>query len=124
MSLYRKTVVDGILIRQKRNLIRFWIWTFNRSEEDYLIKMKNDLSKARAMVAQLSRRIPKEEDRLKQIKDGLATTGAPHSIVTRDVWMRRKEPIRLIEDVKVGRKKAKRVAPKPVKPLLNITPAQ
>jgi hypothetical protein len=111
MSLYRKTVQDGSLIWEKRKLLprlTGWQWVFNRSDEDHLNKMKNELLKARAASAILTRRIPHEEDRLKKIKEGLEVTGM-YSTPVRDAWRPRTEPIRLLEKVSVGRKKKDRL---------------
>jgi len=125
MSQYRMSVWNGTLVRQKRRLFRFWMWAFNRSEEDYLNKMKNELRLNREKCKVLARRIPKEEDRLKLIKDGLTNSNSRHSEPIRDSWTPRKEPVRLLEDVKVARPKSKRNdSTRKVKPLLHITPAQ
>lgn len=122
MSLYRIAMQDGLLVRQKRRLLRWWCWSFNRSEEDTLIRMKNDLTMMREKVKLLSRRIPKEEARLKQKKDKLRENSNSHGQPYRDQWTARKEPVRLIEDIALARKKTKQPRQSP-KPLLHITPA-
>ena len=112
MSLYRRTKVESVLVTEKRKLLprlTGWRWVFNRSDEDYLIRMKNKLLLARAEVAMLSRRIPQEEERLKAIKDSLDLTGGISS-PRRDAWRPRMEPTRLLEKVNVGRKKKDRPA--------------
>lgn len=122
MSLYRAAIQDGVLVRQKRKLLRWWIWSFNRSEEDTLIRMKNELMMAREKAKLLARRIPQEEERLKKKKDQLRENTGSSGQPYRDSWTRRKEAVRLLEDIKTARKKAKQER-QPPKPLLHITPA-
>lgn len=101
MSLYRLAVRSGILIREKRKLLRWWCWSFNRSEEDYLTRMKNRLVKLRAEQAELMKMIPEHEKRLKDAKDTLLNrdggTGPPH----RAPWSPTHEPVVLRLDVKL-----------------------
>lgn len=124
MSQYRKAVQGGVLVRQKRAFLRWWYWSFNRSEEDNLNRMKNELIRHREMAKLLARRIPQEEARLNKEKDSLKENEGSHGMPYRDSWTRRKEPVRLLEDVKTARKKGKR-EPKPQPaPLFNITPTK
>lgn len=123
MSQYRLAVQNGMLVRQKRKLLRFWLWCFNRSEEDHLIKMKNELMMAREKVKILSRRIPKEEERLKKIRDTMVASGEANGRSYRDAWTARKEPVRLLEPVNLARKKRDRKVKDPPRPLFNITPS-
>lgn len=115
MSLYRRSIENGVLVRQKRKLLRRWLWYFNRSEEDHLNRMKNKLLIAKAECTMYQRRIPQEEDRIKKIKDGLMESGTgATSNPTRDSWTPRTEPVKLFENVKVGRPKKDRPdKPKP-----------
>ena len=109
MSLYRRAVQHGALVRQKRKFIRRWLWYFNLSEEDHLNRMRNKLLVAKAEVTMYQRRIPQEEDRIKQIKDGLQIiggTGVGPSY--HDSFSFRTEPVRLFEKVTIGRKRADR----------------
>lgn len=117
MSLYRKAVRHGILIREKRNLIRWWMWKFNRSEEDYINRMKNRLQACRAEQAKLMKIIPEHEDRLKKEKEKIAEDGN-ESKPYRDSYSPRREPVRLELDLK----KPKFKDPKPKKrpPLLEV----
>jgi hypothetical protein len=123
MSLYRYAVENGVLVRQKRKLLRWWMWAFNRSEEDRLTMMRNELVMAREKAKLLARRIPDLEkqldDRKRQLMDQ-GGTGRPF----RDSYQGRKEPVVLQERVNLARKKRER-KPKPVpSPLFNITPTK
>ncbi len=121
MSLYRRSISDNVLVWEKRKLLprlTGWRWVFNRSDEDYVNKMKNELAKARALVAVLQRRIPNEEDRIEAIVKGLRAVGVgATSTSQRDRWLPRRSPVRLLERIKVGRKKKDRLGfvgqPKP-----------
>jgi hypothetical protein len=121
MSLYRIAVRNGTLIREKRNFLRFWMWKFNRSEEDHLIRLKNRLTSIRQEQAILTAAIPEEQERVKKTKEALlghdGGTGPP----SRDGWTPRREPTRLKKDVKLSGKK--KINDKPVKrrPLLELT---
>lgn len=125
MSLYRLAVHNGLLIREKRKLLRWWMWSFNRSEEDRLINMKNRLVTIRQEQSLLTAAIPEEEDRIKKIKENLRehgkdSTGPPR----RDSWSPRREPAKLKKDVNLPgkKKKEKKDPPPPPKPMFNITP--
>ena len=119
MSLYRHTILNGTLIRVKRKLIRFWIWSFNRSEEDHLIRMKNRLTALRQEQSILMAAIPEEEDRIKKIKEALQDRGDNTGPAFRDSWSGRIEPQRLKKDVKLsGKKKSNKDKPEPRAPAL------
>lgn len=124
MSLYRLAVFNGRLIREKRKLFRWWVWSFNRSEEDHLIRMKNRLTALRQEQSMLQSAIPEEEERLKDTKDHLRDHGGV-STTARDGWSPRREPVRLKKETNLGKRKKK---DKPVKegpsPLFNITPTK
>ncbi len=62
----------------------------------------------RAELAMLQRRIPQEEERVKKVKEGLSSSGGGTSSPVRDSWKPRKEPVRLLEKVNIGRKKKDR----------------
>jgi hypothetical protein len=112
MSLYRLTVRNGTLIREKRKLLRWWIWSFNRCEEDHINRMKNALQKLRAEQAKLMKMLPEHEDRLSKVKEVLAAdgnVGRPY----RDSWTTRKDPVRLDMDVKKPKKPDKKCKPEP-----------
>ncbi len=125
--IVRRALQDGVLVIQKRGWLLRWRWYFLRSLEDGLNKDKNDLVKATDMQRILRRRIPKRLSALKEIKDELlkAVThgGASHGYAYRDSWRPRKEPVKLLEDVKPPKSGSnKDKTPKPVpKPLLEIT---
>lgn len=106
MSLYRLAVRHGILIREKRNLIRWWMWKFNRSEEDYINRMKNNLQNARTTQAKLMKMIPEHEERLKKAKERISEDGN-ESKPYRDSWSPRHEPVRLDMDLKKPKKNDK-----------------
>lgn len=115
ISLYRNEIRDGVLIRAKRSLLRWWNWSFNRSEEDYLIRLKNEYTVGMDKLKRLRRVIPEVEKRDKDAREHLAMHGAggvgqPY----RDKWSRRREPARLIEATNFAKKKDKRgERPKP-----------
>jgi hypothetical protein len=74
--------------------------------------MKNNLLKAQQAARNLSNQIKKETERIKALKDQLhkwqdagGKSGGP---TWRDRWSRRKEPVVLIEDINVARKKKDR----------------
>ncbi len=123
MSLYRLAVSSGLLIREKRKLLRWWIWSFNRSEENYLNKLKNRLTALRQEQSLLTAAIPEEEERIKKIKEYLLERGDGIGPARRDKWSHRIEPVRLKKDTKLqGKKKKDKDPPTPPKPLFNITP--
>ena len=126
MSKYRHTIHNGVLIRVKRKLLRWWIWSFNKSEEDHLNKMKNRLVLIRQEQALLTAAIPEEEDRIKKIKDALQDRGDRYGPVITDSWSPRTEPVRLKKDIKLGKQKKKdeRKPDKGPAPLFNITPTK
>jgi hypothetical protein len=113
MSSYRLAIVNGVLVRQKRALMRWWVWQFNRSEEDRLNALKNNLVKATAAVQMLVVQIKQETERITTLKKQVHTwqdaggkAGGPS---WRDRWTRRKEPVVLQKDIGVARKKKERV---------------
>ena len=110
MSKTRLTVSEGKLVWVKRKLwprLSGWLWVYHRSDEDYLTKMKNELIKARGLVTLLQRRIPPEEDRIKE-KIKALNAGSGEGPVQREYWWFRKRPVMLLENIKVGRKKKDR----------------
>lgn len=125
MSLYRMAVRNGLLVREKRKLIRWWCWSFVCSEEDHIIAMKNRLVQLREEQARLTKMIPEHEGRVKDVKDYLmqnGSTGPPF----RDKWRPRREPNKLNLDVKLKAPKgdSKSKGKSQPKPLFNITPSQ
>jgi hypothetical protein len=113
MSSYRLAIVNGVLVRQKRAMLRWWAWQFNRSEEDRLNTLKNNLVKAQAAAQMLAVQIKQETERIAGLKkkvhewqDAGGRTGGPS---WRDRWSRRKEPVLLQKDINVARKKKERV---------------
>jgi hypothetical protein len=113
MSLYRLAIVNGVLVRQKRALLRWWNWSFNRSEEDRLVTMKNGLVKAQQAVQMLVPQIKHETERIdglkKQVRSWQDTSGKAGGPSWRDRWSPRKEPKILQKDINVARKKKERV---------------
>jgi hypothetical protein len=93
------------------------MWKFNRSEEDYIIRMKNRLQACRAEQAKLMKMIPEHEDRLSKLKDKLAEDGN-ESKPYRDSFSPRREPLRLEMDLKKPKKKDNK--PPTPKPLFEI----
>lgn len=129
MSQYRRTLQDSALVMQKRKMLprlNGWRWVFRWSEEDRLNRMKNKLWLARQEVTMLQRRIPQEEDRLKKAKEALAAMGSNGvSSIRHDSWKPRREPVILLETIKVGRKAKDRPGyrkPEPI-PLATIVTA-
>lgn len=114
MSLYRLTIQNGLLIREKRRWLRWWCWSFNRSEEDYLNTCKNSLVSNRKTHAELMKRIAHHEAAIKKTKEVLQAgngTGPP----VRDSWSMRREPVVLKQDVKVPPlKKLPKPKPEPI----------
>ena len=108
MSLYRLSIVNGVLHRQKRALLRWWVWVFNRSEEDRLTLMKNNLVKAQHAARTLTIQIKQETERIKQAKEKIQNWGGS-SPSWRDRWTYRQEPKILQENVNVAHKKKERV---------------
>ena len=96
MSLYRKSLQDGVLVRRKRSMIMFWRWMYNACLEDPLTKVRNELFLAQAVVRRCKYLIPRLEAALKKEKDNLlqymldhnTTGGAPW----RDTWRPRTAP--------------------------------
>jgi len=119
--MYRLAVQNGLLVRQKRGFIRFWMWFFNRSEEDHLIRMKNRLMTIRAEHTALMKMIPEHEERVKKAKDKLMDTGGV-GMPYRDSFTTRREPTRLNRDVKPPKKKPDK-KPEQLKPLFTINQA-
>jgi hypothetical protein len=107
--LYRKTIQYDTLIMQRRSLWNPWRWVFDRSEEDPLVRMENELFGCREKSKRLTYLIPREKARLKKEKDLLIKYMVDHGTqggqVVRDVWRPRKEPVRLIHDYSLERKK-------------------
>ncbi len=121
--IVRRALQDGVLVIQKRGWLLRWRWYFLRSLEDGLNKDLNDLVKATDMQRILRRRIPKRRAALKEIKDELLKAAShcvpPVGQATRDSWRPRKEPVKLLEDVKQPKLKksdckAPRKRPEPV----------
>lgn len=82
MSRYRTLVgLNNELIREKRKLFRRFLffgayrWSFNRSEESRLNRLKNQLHVAQDDVKTLKRRIPREEKALTKRKDAMILNG-------------------------------------------------
>lgn len=124
MSLYRHNVRQGVLIREKRSFVMFWRWPFNRSEEDRLNIMKNELTIAKAAQVRLVRQLKKEGTRLDEAKKKLREDVERFAKLPawRDRWTMRLRPVLLVEEQKVARTKKERpkvVAPRR-KPLLEI----
>lgn len=115
MSLYRYAVRNGLLVREKRKLLRFWMWSFNRSEEDHIITMKNRLNAVEQEKYQLLKMIPEHEKRCKDMKERISEMGGAGPAF-RDSWSPRREPKRLNRDVKLPKKKE----PKPRQPVTKL----
>jgi hypothetical protein len=117
MSQYRYTLHDGALVRQKRALLRFWAWMFNRSEDDDVNRLKNELVLSRSRVKNLARLIPKKQamldQRKKELRQLMDATGKHHSPSWRDKYSQRREPVKLIEELKMAKKKDPSSASKP-----------
>lgn len=118
MSLYRPAVQNGVLVRQKRKWLRFWMWVFNRSEEDHIIRMKNRLTAIEQEKHQLLKMIPEHEKRIEEAKKRLMENGGV-GVPYRDSWSARREPVRLNRDVKLAKKKDP-PKPKPTHTLATI----
>lgn len=112
MSLYRKELLDGTVWITKRKLLRFWIWSRNRSLEEPIIKMRNQRAKLRQQLAHLDRAIPKMEKQLGDDYKKLAEIGGI-SMPWRAWWSSQREPPALVDpNVKLEKKK-KVTPPKP-----------
>ena len=76
MSKYR--IVNhptGLMVREKRKFLRFWVWAWNRSEEDVLFKLLNRRRSLDHELRQLQRTIPKMEQHLAARKKALTDMG-------------------------------------------------
>ncbi len=124
MSQYRQQLRRGILWWYKRKLLprlTGWRWMPNRSEEEYLTRMINSLVAINKERTTLMKRIPVEQERIDKIKEGLANASNGVSSIERDRWRPPMDPARLLEAIKLGKKKADRPAkPGPVI-LANVT---
>ena len=115
MSLYRKSLQDGVLVRRKRSLILWWRWMYNACLEDPLTKLRNDLFAANTIVRRCKYLIPRLEAQIKKEKDNLlrymldhnTSGGAPW----RDTWRPRTAPIqdKSLYQMQRDKKKAKQV---------------
>ena len=124
MSLYRIEVQDGVLVRTKRKLLRWWVWSFNRSEEEHIIRMKNEMTALRERQRRLARLIPEHEKRLKERKEAMFKNGGLPGQAYRDSWSARREPPRLMEDVKLDRKKKEAAKVQKPYPLATLMPGK
>lgn len=104
MSQYRKAVQDGVLVRQKRGLLRFWMWFYNRCEEDHLTKLKNRLVLVKDEMRRLQRAIPKVQAEVDAEKKRLLDMGG-HNHPYRDSWAPRRERVRLLEPGELKKRK-------------------
>jgi hypothetical protein len=102
MSQYRYAVQNDVLVRQKRKLLRFWVWAFNRSEEDGLNKAKNQLVTHEDRVRVLRRQIVKKQAEIDDAKKAVKDHG---SIVWTAPWSLASRPVYLVEDRKKRKKK-------------------
>jgi hypothetical protein len=119
MSLYRHVLRSGTLIREKRKLLRWWVWSFNCNEEDYINLMKNRLVQLREEQARLMKQIPEHEGRVKDRKEAIDAAGGV-SAPWRDRWTPRREPKMLKQDVKLKGKGKSDPKPPKRKPLLEL----
>ncbi len=95
MSKYRNTIRSGVLIREKRGLILFWRWYFNRSEEDEITKLKNRQVNAERELRNVQRAIPRHETQLSNAKKVLSDMGGT-SPIWREGWAPRRNPSKAI----------------------------
>lgn len=113
MSQYRFAFQNGALVRQKRSFALFWRWPFNRSEEDDLNKVKNQIVTLNDQLQRARRLLPKKEADMKARRDALTAylqqSSAKAGPMWRDRWTPRRRPIVLIE----GMKAKKKVDPQP-----------
>ena len=103
MSQYRNTIQRGAMVREKRKFLRFWVWSFNRSEEDQLNRMKNQLVKHNDEVRRLRRQVAKKQIVIDDAKKVLNSQGGT-SPVTHGPWSFATRPVTLIEDLKKRKK--------------------
>ena len=120
MSKYRYAFQNGTLVKQKRSLLFFWRWPFNVSEEDELNKLMNQIVTLSGQVSRARRLLPKKAAQLKAKKAAftqyLQQSGQKAGPTWRDSWRPRKEPVKLIEDLKVATKKGDRRDRGPIPP--------
>jgi len=114
---YRYALMEGVLVRQRRSFLFWWRWVFNQSEEDEINRLKNELVIARNKVKQLARLLPKKQakldERKKALRQYMEASGKQAGPVWVDKLSFRREPVRLIEDVKLAKKKEDRKESKP-----------
>lgn len=96
-STYRHTIRDGVLIRETRGMIFRWRWSFNKSEEDQLTTLRNQMVAIKDQLRKLQRQIPKVEVRLAERKKELAEKHGGTSPPWVDLWTPRREPVQIKE---------------------------
>ncbi len=91
MAVYRDTIRNGVLIREKRRW--FFFWTFNRSYEDRYTTLLNQRAVAKEQLTRVQRILPKEAARLADLKKSLSESHGGTSPPYRDSWSFRREPL-------------------------------
>lgn len=116
---YRLGFQNGVLVRQRKGVLFFWRWYYNRCEEDDLTKLKNRITSANRQLAADRRLLPQLEARLKARKDALTQymqqANAKAGPEWNDSWSPRRAPLALLEDHASPKKKKQR-DDKPMEP--------
>jgi hypothetical protein len=101
LSKYRLEFQNSRLVRTKRRALLWWVWTFNRSEEDDITKLKNVITKMSDQLYQHKRRLPKLEADLEARKNALRLyieqSGKNYGPSWTDSYSSRKSPTVLME---------------------------
>ncbi len=121
MSKYRLAFQNDVLVRQKRSAIFFWRWPFNRSEEDSLNKLKNQIVAYSDNLNRARRLLPKKEADLVAKKKALLqwiqqSSNTKAGPWWRDSWSFRKPPVPEPPGVKAAKKKGERRDRGPIPP--------
>lgn len=112
MSQYRLAFQNEVLVRQKRKAIFFWRWPFNRSEEDELNKLKNQIVAFNDQLNRARRLLPKKaadlEAKKKALLQWMQQSSSKAGPTWRDSWSLRKPPVPKPPGVKAAKKKRDR----------------
>lgn len=120
MSQYRLAFQNDVLVRQKRKFLFFWRWAFNRSEEDALNKLKNQIVNFNDQLNRARRLLPKKEADIaakkKALLQWMQQSSAKAGPVWRDSWSPRRRPLPEPPGVRSAKKKGLRSDRGPLPP--------
>lgn len=110
ISKYRLEFQNSALVRTKRRAIFAWLWSFNKSEEDELNKLKNQITALSDQLYRARRLLPKKEADLSARKAALEQYmrqgGTNHGPTWTDSWTPRRSPVQLKEPVPSAKKRS------------------